>query len=91
MDGEPAIVIKFWIFYLRNLFKIYIIFQWSRWSGALPVTYRLTGNNLFRMDVKTKNVHRPIKNFIAKIEGSEEPDKWVLLGNHADAWSKVFF
>uniref|UniRef100_A0A915MVM6 Uncharacterized protein n=1 Tax=Meloidogyne javanica TaxID=6303 RepID=A0A915MVM6_MELJA len=61
---------------------------WSRWSGALPVTYRLTGNNLFRMDVKTKNVHRPIKNFIAKIEGSEEPDKWVLLGNHADAWSK---
>ncbi|CAK5018879.1 unnamed protein product [Meloidogyne enterolobii] len=40
------------------------------------------------MDVKTKNVHRPIKNFIAKLEGSEEPDKWVLLGNHADAWSK---
>ncbi|KAL7069849.1 hypothetical protein ACQ4LE_011211, partial [Meloidogyne hapla] len=61
---------------------------WSRWSGALQVTYRLTGTNLFRMDVKTQNVHRPIKNFIAKIEGAEEPDRWVLLGNHADAWSK---
>ncbi|KAF7627313.1 hypothetical protein Mgra_00009382 [Meloidogyne graminicola] len=62
--------------------------NWARWSGALPVIYRLTGDKLFRLDVKTQNVHGTIKNFIAKFEGSEEPDRWVLLGNHADAWTK---
>jgi Zn-dependent M28 family amino/carboxypeptidase len=30
---------------------------------------------------------RPIFNVIATIEGSEQPDRWVILGAHHDAWS----
>lgn len=39
--------------------------------------------------MNTQNRRGIIKNFIAKIEGREEPDRWILLGNHADAWTKV--
>jgi N-acetylated-alpha-linked acidic dipeptidase len=28
-----------------------------------------------------------MRNVIGKITGSEEPDKWVVVGNHRDAWS----
>jgi N-acetylated-alpha-linked acidic dipeptidase len=30
---------------------------------------------------------RPIWNVIATLRGSEEPDRWVVLGNHRDAWT----
>jgi hypothetical protein len=30
---------------------------------------------------------RPIFNVISTIEGSEQPDRWVILGAHHDAWS----
>eukprot|EP00297_Palpitomonas_bilix_P024652 CAMPEP_0113919066 /NCGR_PEP_ID=MMETSP0780_2-20120614/33712_1 /TAXON_ID=652834 /ORGANISM="Palpitomonas bilix" /LENGTH=298 /DNA_ID=CAMNT_0000918967 /DNA_START=40 /DNA_END=932 /DNA_ORIENTATION=+ /assembly_acc=CAM_ASM_000599 len=29
----------------------------------------------------------PIWNVMGMIEGSEEPDRWVVLGNHRDAWT----
>ncbi len=29
---------------------------------------------------------RTIWNVIATIEGDAEPDRWVMLGNHRDAW-----
>jgi N-acetylated-alpha-linked acidic dipeptidase len=28
-----------------------------------------------------------MRNVIGKIEGSEEPEKWIVVGNHRDAWS----
>ena len=28
----------------------------------------------------------PAYNVIAKLEGREEPDQWILRGNHHDAW-----
>nr|CDJ83816.1 Peptidase M28 domain containing protein [Haemonchus contortus] len=31
---------------------------------------------------------RTITNIIAVLEGKEEPDRWVMLGNHVDAWGK---
>ncbi|PIO56729.1 peptidase, M28 family, partial [Teladorsagia circumcincta] len=31
---------------------------------------------------------RTITNIIAIMEGKEEPDRWVMLGNHVDAWGK---
>ncbi|KAL3125294.1 hypothetical protein niasHT_000047 [Heterodera trifolii] len=64
------------------------IVPWSRWSGALPVPYRLTGSLLVRLDVWTRTDHRPIRNFVALMRGREEPDRWVMVGNHADAWTK---
>ncbi|HQU85924.1 MAG TPA: transferrin receptor-like dimerization domain-containing protein, partial [Pyrinomonadaceae bacterium] len=60
----------------------------ANWRGALPITYKIGGvNNLkvhfkleFNWDIK------PIYNVIAKIEGSEFPDQWIIRGNHHDAW-----
>lgn len=60
----------------------------ANWRGSLPITYKIGGvNNLkvhfkinFNWDIK------PIYNVIAKIEGSEFPDQWIIRGNHHDAW-----
>ncbi|HEV7645735.1 MAG TPA: M28 family metallopeptidase [Pyrinomonadaceae bacterium] len=57
------------------------------WRGALPTTYRYGG--------KTPTVHlklefnwdvKPIYDVIAKMQGSERPDEWIIRGNHHDAW-----
>jgi N-acetylated-alpha-linked acidic dipeptidase len=32
------------------------------------------------------NVDRTIRNIIGYIRGNEEPDRYVILGNHYDAW-----
>jgi N-acetylated-alpha-linked acidic dipeptidase len=60
----------------------------ANWRGALPITYHLGGvNNLkvhfklaFNWDIK------PIYNVIAKMNGAERPDEWIIRGNHHDAW-----
>lgn len=38
------------------------------------------------MDVKTFLVTKPVYNVIGTIKGTEEPDRYVLMGNHRDAW-----
>ena len=38
------------------------------------------------MDVKISLVTKPIYNVIGSVKGQEEPDRYVLLGNHRDAW-----
>uniref|UniRef100_A0A915CNI9 Glutamate carboxypeptidase n=1 Tax=Ditylenchus dipsaci TaxID=166011 RepID=A0A915CNI9_9BILA len=60
----------------------------NRWRGSMETDYRFTGTSLFRLNVNTFISRRPIKNFVAVMHGREEPDRWVLLGNHADAWVK---
>ena len=59
----------------------------AKWRGALPITYRLGPGPAkvhlklaFNWDIK------PIYDVIATMRGSEEPDVWVLRGNHHDAW-----
>lgn len=54
----------------------------------MPVTYRLTGNAIFRLDVRSFSQKRKIKNVVAIFRGSEEPDRFVALTNHVDAWVK---
>uniref|UniRef100_A0AC35G8C5 Uncharacterized protein n=1 Tax=Panagrolaimus sp. PS1159 TaxID=55785 RepID=A0AC35G8C5_9BILA len=61
---------------------------WARWRGSMPVTYRLTGNAIFRLDVRSFSQKRKIKNVVAIFRGSEEPDRFVALTNHVDAWVK---
>jgi len=57
------------------------------WKGALPVTYRLGGESpVIHIDIKMDNSVRTITNVLGAIKGSEDPDKFVLLGNHRDAW-----
>jgi N-acetylated-alpha-linked acidic dipeptidase len=40
-----------------------------------------------RLRVKNEDRIGTMRNVIGKITGSEESDKWVVVGNHRDAWS----
>jgi len=57
------------------------------WRGALPITYRIgPGPAKVHLVVKSNWDLKTIYDVIAKISGSENPDQWVLRGNHHDAW-----
>ena len=59
----------------------------SGFQGALPFTYRLgPGPVTVRLDVQMDASRRPIRNVMAKITG-RDPDRWIVLGTHHDAWS----
>lgn len=56
-------------------------------QGGLPFTYRLgPGPATVRLDVQMDQSRRPIRNIIARVAG-RDPDRWVLLGTHHDAWT----
>jgi N-acetylated-alpha-linked acidic dipeptidase len=57
-------------------------------QGGLPFAYHLGGTNDVKLRLKTDMDYkiRKIWNVIARIDGIEEKDRWVILGNHRDAW-----
>lgn len=63
----------------------------KEWQGGLDLTYHVgpgfTDKSLsLHMEVNSKSEIRTIYNVIGKIRGKEEPDRYVLMGNHRDAW-----
>ncbi|HYE65802.1 MAG TPA: M28 family metallopeptidase [Pyrinomonadaceae bacterium] len=58
-------------------------------QGGLPFAYHVGGSDDVRVRLQTEMDYqvRPIWNVIARIEGEPEKDRWVLLGNHRDAWT----
>nr|XP_043629586.1 probable glutamate carboxypeptidase LAMP1 isoform X2 [Erigeron canadensis] len=59
------------------------------WQGDknAPV-YRVgPGPGIIDLSYKAKQVISTIQNVIGIIEGAEEPDRFVVLGNHRDAWT----
>lgn len=61
------------------------------WKGTLNITYRLgpgfTKNEVeVELDINNNLEEVPIYNVIGTIYGSEEPDRYVLIGNHRDSW-----
>jgi N-acetylated-alpha-linked acidic dipeptidase len=57
------------------------------WQGGLPLPYHVgPGPVEVSLSVWMDYQIRKIWNVIATIPGSEEKDRWVLLGNHRDAW-----
>jgi N-acetylated-alpha-linked acidic dipeptidase len=57
-------------------------------QGALPFAYHLgPGEAAVRMEVVNDYAVRPIWDVITTIKGSVEPDRWVITGNHRDAWT----
>src|SRR5882672_3430373 len=57
------------------------------WRGSLPITYHIgPGPAKVRMQIASDWSLQPLYNVIAKIEGSAEPDAWVIRGNHRDGW-----
>ena len=56
-------------------------------QGGLPFTYRLGGGALkVSMNVQMDTSRRPIRNVIGRLTG-RDPDRWVMLGTHHDAWT----
>jgi N-acetylated-alpha-linked acidic dipeptidase len=57
-------------------------------QGGLPFAYHLGGTNDVKLRLKTDMDYkiRKIWNVIGRIDGNEEKDRWVILGNHRDAW-----
>ena len=63
----------------------------SSWKGTLGITYRLgpgftDSDIMVEVDVNNKLAVKPIYNVIGTIYGREEPDRYVLIGNHRDSW-----
>jgi N-acetylated-alpha-linked acidic dipeptidase len=57
-------------------------------QGGLPFAYHVGGTNDVKVRLKTDMDYRVRKiwNVVARIEGNEEKDRWIILGNHRDAW-----
>ena len=57
-------------------------------QGGLPFPYHVGGTNDVRVHLKTdiEFVTKTIWDVITRIDGNVEPDRWVVLGNHRDAW-----
>lgn len=59
----------------------------AEWQGALPFKYHVgAGPATVRVKVDMDGATRPIWVVEGRIRGTEEPDKYVVLGNHRDAW-----
>jgi N-acetylated-alpha-linked acidic dipeptidase len=57
------------------------------WQGALPFRYHLgSGGVKVHLVSQQDYQRRIIWDVIGKIEGSKDPDAWVIVGNHRDAW-----
>jgi len=57
------------------------------WRGALPLTYHL-GPGPSRVHIKLAfNWNTvPAYDVVARLQGSERGDQWIIRGNHYDAW-----
>jgi N-acetylated-alpha-linked acidic dipeptidase len=57
------------------------------WRGALGLTYHYgPGPARVHLKVLSDWDHKTIYDVIGTIRGSEQPDTWVIRGNHRDAW-----
>jgi N-acetylated-alpha-linked acidic dipeptidase len=57
------------------------------WQGALPIEYRLGGEDV-RLHLKIDMDTSVLPNYVVegRIRGEEIEDEWIVLGNHHDAW-----
>ena len=59
----------------------------EKWRGALPFTYH-TGPGPVKVHLKLEFNWSIVQVYdvIAVMKGTEQPDQWVIRGNHQDAW-----
>lgn len=60
----------------------------SNWRGQLPLTYHVGGTDAAKVHIAVKSDWslKTIYDVVATLKGSEQPDQWVLRGNHRDGW-----
>jgi N-acetylated-alpha-linked acidic dipeptidase len=58
-------------------------------QGGLPFAYHVGGTTDVRVHLKTDMEFKTttIWDVVGRVEGGEEKDRWVVLGNHRDAWT----
>uniref|UniRef100_A0A2C9LCG1 glutamate carboxypeptidase II n=1 Tax=Biomphalaria glabrata TaxID=6526 RepID=A0A2C9LCG1_BIOGL len=61
------------------------------WTGGLNITYRLGPGFTqqgYKVQLNVTNLYKRVKveNVFGIIQGDVEPDRYVLFGNHRDAW-----
>ena len=58
------------------------------WRGTLPLDYR-TGPGAARvhLTVRCRWNMVPLYDVVIRIPGAEEPETWIIRGNHHDAWA----
>ena len=59
----------------------------KEWRGGLAIPYHVgPGRSKVHLMVSFNWDIKPIYDVIARIPGAEESDRWVIRGNHHDAW-----
>ena len=59
----------------------------ASWRGGLPLTYHLgPGPAKVHLKVLSDWRQKTVYDVIAKLRGAQEPDRWIVRGNHHDAW-----
>jgi N-acetylated-alpha-linked acidic dipeptidase len=59
----------------------------ATWHGGLPLTYHIgPGPAKVHLKVRSDWSQKILYDVIATLRGSEEPDRWVIRGNHHDGW-----
>jgi N-acetylated-alpha-linked acidic dipeptidase len=59
----------------------------AHWRGALPITYHIgPGPARVHLEIASDWGQKPLYDVIAKIPGSQNPDEWIVRGNHRDGW-----
>jgi N-acetylated-alpha-linked acidic dipeptidase len=57
------------------------------WRGGLPFTYHFgPGPAKVHLKLEFNWDQKPVLDVIATMKGSEEPDVWIVRGNHYDGW-----
>ncbi len=57
------------------------------WRGGMPLTYHLgPGPAKVHLKVLSNWNQKPLYDVIATIRGAQEPDRWIVRGNHHDGW-----
>ena len=57
------------------------------WRGSLPITYHVgAGAAQVHLAVKSDWSLKPLYDVVGMLKGSDEPDEWIVRGNHHDGW-----
>jgi N-acetylated-alpha-linked acidic dipeptidase len=59
----------------------------AHWRGGLPLTYHMgPGPAKVHLKVLSDWSQKTLYDVIAVMRGAEEPDRWIIRGNHHDGW-----
>ena len=57
------------------------------WRGGLPLTYHVgPGAAKVHLQVRSDWGQKTLYDVIATLRGAQEPDRWIVRGNHHDGW-----